>query len=597
MADTPPEPEEREGRLTLRARLHRFFFPSPAAPRWERLLPYGVLGLVSLLMLTGGAFAWEYTNSPAFCGESCHTMPPEYAAYQVSPHARVDCVDCHIGKGFIATRITRKAGDVKHIVYLAFRSYELPIYAGEMRPASQTCERCHYPAKFSDDSLRQIVHFRDDEENSWYTIYLALRTGGGSSRQGLGRGIHWHVENEVYFVATDRLQQDIPYIRVVKPDGTEDVYLALDSEMTRAELEAMPQERIDCMTCHNRITHNILTPERAVDGALSRGQINREIPFIRARAVEVLSAEYETDDEARAAIRGLMQDYADEYPEVYRQYRPDIQAAVELLVTIYDQSVFRELKVDWYTHPNNLGHRDWPGCFRCHDGQHANDAGEVVRLECNLCHSIPQVAEAGAIEPTLPLATGVQPESHFSTLWIAMHRDAFDSSCQACHTVTNPGGTDNTSFCSNSACHGTAWEFAGLDAPGLSELIARQQPEPAPEQTAEAGEQEPAATDEPGAGPTAAPEPAGDPTWDGEIGAIFGQKCASCHSAGVATGGLVLETFAAALAGGESGPVIVPGDADGSRLVQIQREGHFAQLTDDELERVIAWILAGAPER
>jgi len=62
-------------------------------------LPYAVLGILTMILLTGATFGWEYTNSPKFCGESCHTMPPEYTAYLVSPHARIACVDCHIGKG------------------------------------------------------------------------------------------------------------------------------------------------------------------------------------------------------------------------------------------------------------------------------------------------------------------------------------------------------------------------------------------------------------------------------------------------------------------------------------------------------------------
>ncbi|GAH74088.1 unnamed protein product, partial [marine sediment metagenome] len=92
-----------------------FFFPPTGSPRWVRLLPYAFLGVMTLLLLTGGVYTWEYTNSPDFCGNACHTMPPEYTAYQTSPHARIDCVDCHLGKGFIATRITRKAGDLKHV--------------------------------------------------------------------------------------------------------------------------------------------------------------------------------------------------------------------------------------------------------------------------------------------------------------------------------------------------------------------------------------------------------------------------------------------------------------------------------------------------
>jgi nitrate/TMAO reductase-like tetraheme cytochrome c subunit len=123
---------------------------------WVRVLPYAVLGVLTLIVLVTGAYAWDYTNSPAFCGTTCHTMPPEYAAYSVSPHARVDCVECHIGKGFIATRITRKAGDINHIIAMTFATYEYPIYATKMRPSRETCELCHFPEKFSDDSFREI---------------------------------------------------------------------------------------------------------------------------------------------------------------------------------------------------------------------------------------------------------------------------------------------------------------------------------------------------------------------------------------------------------------------------------------------------------
>lgn len=116
-------------------RIKNFFLPPPNTPTWKRILPYALLGILTMVFLTAFAFTWDYTNSPQFCGETCHTMPPEYTAYLTSPHARVDCVDCHIGKGFIAERITRKAGDAKHIIALAFKDYEFPIRANDLRPA------------------------------------------------------------------------------------------------------------------------------------------------------------------------------------------------------------------------------------------------------------------------------------------------------------------------------------------------------------------------------------------------------------------------------------------------------------------------------
>ena len=557
------------------ARIRRFFFPPTGASLLRRLLPFALLVVVLFGAALGVAYAWDYTNSPEFCGTACHTMPPEFAAYQVSPHARVACVECHIGRDFIATRVTRKVGDLQHVIATLFETYEFPIRANKLRPARETCERCHYPAKFSDDSLRELIRFHDDAENSRYSIFLAMRTGGGTQREGLGRGIHWHVENQVWFVAEDPLQQRIPYVRVVGPDGEEDVFIALDTTLSPEELAEMPQVEMDCITCHNRISHNILPPYQSVNRALARQQIDAGIPNIRALAVETLSAEYASDAAAHEALNGLIDRYAAEEPAFFAANEESVRQAVDMLIAIYDDSVFREQKVDWQSHPNNIGHKDWPGCFRCHDGQHVNQDNETIRLECNLCHSIPLVVEPATIEPQLPLVTGIQPESHFSTHWIALHREALDQTCQACHDIGNAGGTDNTSFCSNAMCHGVGWEYAGLDAPGLAEILAETLPAVASPETAAAGS---------------------EPTFTGEIGAMLRERCGACHGEGVATGGLVLTSFDGVMAGGSSGAVIVPGDAEASRAVQLQREGHFSTLANEQLQALIDWIDAGAPE-
>ena len=129
----------------MRSAVRSFFFPPRGSPRWMLVLPYAVLGILTVGLLIGGAYAWDYTNSPGFCGTTCHTMPPEYAAYQVSPHARIACVECHIGREFIGNQLFRKAGDVRHIVAMTFQTYEYPIYVKSMRPARETCEKCHTP--------------------------------------------------------------------------------------------------------------------------------------------------------------------------------------------------------------------------------------------------------------------------------------------------------------------------------------------------------------------------------------------------------------------------------------------------------------------
>jgi hypothetical protein len=375
----------------FKRRVRSFFFPEPGSRLLIRLLPYLTLGALTFIVLVAGAYAWDYTNSPDFCGTVCHTMPPEYTSYLTSPHARVDCVECHIGRGFIATRITRKAGDINHIISLAFKTYEFPIRADDLRPARETCERCHFPEKFSDDSLREIKRFGDDPNNTPSSIYLTLKTGGGSKRLGLGRGIHWHIENQVFFLPLDPEEQEIPYIQVVDDDGSVTEFIELGAEIDPQEIDPSQLKLMDCITCHNRITHLVYTPEATVDQLLTRGVVSLTIPEIRRKAVEALEGPYETNELAISGIAELVGYYQTNYADFYSENSDLVGAAVVALQDAYVKSVFPEQKADWYTHANNIGHEDSPGCFRCHDGEHLNAQEEAIRLECNLCHSIPVV--------------------------------------------------------------------------------------------------------------------------------------------------------------------------------------------------------------
>ncbi len=564
--------------MTLKERIKRFFFPPHDSPIWILALPYLVLSVLFIALLVGGAYGWQYTNSPEFCGTTCHTMPPEYAAYQISPHARVACVECHIGREFIGNQITRKAGDIKHIVSLAFKDYEFPIEIKSMRPARVSCERCHSPEKFSDDSLRVITHYSDDEENSSYQIYLILKTGGGSKREGLGRGIHWHIENEVYYYPEDRREQIIPYVRVVNDDGSVDEYVDVESEFAPSSIDESQLKRMDCITCHNRITHRIYMPEESMDSAMAHGKISSEIPEIHRKGVEVLRKEYTSKEEGLAAIAALEDYYRENYPDFYAKNAEKIAKAITEIQKIYTDSVFPEQKANWDTHPNNVGHVYSPGCFRCHDGKHLNAEEEAIRLECNLCHAIPIVATPQDFTTKIEISRGPEPESHLNPNWISLHHDAFNPSCATCHTTDDPGGTSNTSFCSNSACHGSVFTYAGFNAPKLREILEAQLPPP----------------------PTPTPTPApvvGTPTYVKNIQPIFNARCGMCHNASVAQAGLNLLTYEAVLQGAGEGAVIVPGDSANSKLVQVQSTSHFANLSADELELVVQWIDAGAPEK
>ena len=554
-------------------RLRTLFWPGTYSSWWRRLLPYGILALAaSSAFLIGGA-AWEYTNSSEFCGTSCHTMPPEYLSYLASPHANVKCVECHIGRATIATQFSRKARDISHVVQFIGADYEVPIYSKKLRPASQVCEKCHNPEKFSANSLESIKRYDAERNDALDETHLSFKIGGGTAREGLGKGIHWHSENDVKYIATDspHLEQEIPWVRVTDPDTgevTEYVDTEVDLPANFVEQNAENIKTVDCMTCHNRVSHKFENPSEALDDAMARGAISPEIPYIKQNASAVMERQYPNMGEASAALRGLRGYYESNWPEYYDANNDKITAAIDELLIMYERMVFPTMDVAWETHPDNLGHKNSAGCFRCHDGKHVNEDDETVRIECNLCHSIPVKTPEDGSALTLTLTEPFEPESHLDSKWISRHRFDFDDTCEGCHDVSNPGGTDDSSFCANSACHATEWKYAGLDAAGIVELT-NVLPDTLPTY------------------------PESDLTWDALVGPITQARCAACHGG---TAGLYLDTYEGAMAGGNLGPAIIPGDAENSLLVQLQHEGHPNSLAPRELEWVEQWIDSGAPE-
>jgi nitrate/TMAO reductase-like tetraheme cytochrome c subunit len=564
--------------MKLGERLKKFFFPAPDSPLWMLILPYTVLGVLTLLLLIGGVHGWEYTNSPKFCGTTCHTMPPQNAVYLQSPHANVTCEECHIGRASFGNQLMRKSQGIKETYYEIFRLYTYPIRAKALRPAVQTCEKCHRPETFSDDSLRVINHYKDDVGNTRSSIYLILKTGGGAKREGLGRGIHWHIVNKVLYYPTDETNQVIPYVRVYNDDGTTTEYVDVESGFDPTTVDDSQLKPMDCITCHNRVTHTFRYPSNSVDLSMSRGLIDPSIPLIHQKAVAALTATYASREEAMTAMAAIEDDYRDNLFDYYSRNGEKIKAAVAEIRAIYDRTVFLDQKVDWMTHPNNIGHINSPGCFRCHDGKHLNSDKQAIRLECNVCHSIPVVANSDDFLTTIEISRGPEPESHLNPNWITLHNQAIGPSCTNCHTTKDPGGTSNTSFCSNSACHGNVFKFAGFDAPALREILKDQLPTPEPVPTL--------------------PPLTESPTFNSYIGPLLSLNCTGCHANGEsAAAGLDFSSYASAMKGSENGAVILPGDSTNSLLVQIQSADHFRNLSQEELDAVKQWIDAGAPEK
>ncbi len=562
--------------MKFRKRISRFFYPSPDSPRWKFFLPYLAFFVILTLLFGGGVYGWEYTNSSQFCGTTCHTMPPQSVTFQNSPHANVTCEECHIGRASVTDQLFRKSRALHEIYYTVFSLYEYPIRATALQPARDTCEKCHHPETFSDDSLRQINRYATNRSNTPTSIYLIMKTGGGSARKGNARGIHWHISSKVAYYASDELEQQIPYVRVYNEDGSFTEYVDLESGFDPATADESQMRTMDCVTCHNRVTHNFELPANSMDQALSDGRIAADIPLIRWKGENVLAAQYESREAAMQAIAALEEDYKTNEPDYYAENAEKIKRAVAELQAIYDRTTFHEQKASYNTHPNNLGHMNAPGCFRCHDGKHLNDKNEAARLECNLCHAIPVVAQADDFLTTIEISRGPEPQSHFNPNWIALHNQAFNDSCQNCHTTKDAGGTSNQSFCSNSACHGNVFTYAGFDAPALREILKDQIP----------AEPQPATLTIPA-----------NPTFDNYVGALFAASCADCHSGDSAPKGLDLSSYAGAIKGGESGAAILPGDAQGSLLVKVQSASHFKKFTAEELAAVVKWINAGAPEK
>jgi hypothetical protein len=333
----------------------------------------------------------EAMDSVGFCGQVCHeVMEPEYTAYQNGPHARVACVACHIGPGadwFVRSKLS----GVRQVFAVAFNTHSRPIQSPvhDLRPARETCEQCHWPAKFHGDKIEVRAEYAEDEANTESTTTLRLHIGGVDAT-GQPGGIHWHVDerNAVEYVALDAGRQQIGYVKWTDPDGTAHEFRA--EGVTEAQLAAGERRRMDCVDCHNRPSHIFArSAERAINEAMATGAIAKDLPFIRREAAAALKVEYPDRTAAIAQIgERLTAFYHNGYPQLWTSRQAEITRSVEAIRDLYRRNVFPSMGLGWGHHPDNRGHTDFPGCFRCHDGAHATTNGRTIRQECDLCHEI-----------------------------------------------------------------------------------------------------------------------------------------------------------------------------------------------------------------
>jgi nitrate/TMAO reductase-like tetraheme cytochrome c subunit len=389
------------------ARYPEIDFNSPRVRRASVITIAGLFFFVTVSLL-GSYQAYHFTDSDAFCGTVCHTvMHPEYTAYKQSPHARVGCVGCHVGEG-AGWYVRSKLSGSYQLYSVLFHKFPRPIQSPveNLRPARETCEQCHWPEKFFGAQLKVFSHFAYDETNTPREIRMLIKTGGGSPAGGLVAGIHWHMfnENEIQYLASDRQRQKIEWVRT-RNRRTNEIheYTAQDTKMTPAQIAAAPKRTMDCIDCHNRPTHIYVPPDRSVDRALLGGTMDRSLPFIKQQAVDAISADYTTTPEAVKKIEQQLRGYYQKtYPAVYASKRGAVDRAIATAQDIFTKTRFPEMKVDWRTHPDNIGHFYFTGCFRCHDNQHADKAGKVVSKDCHICHDVLSEAQGGAPMFELP---------------------------------------------------------------------------------------------------------------------------------------------------------------------------------------------------
>jgi len=402
---------------------------------------------------------YHYTESDGFCGLVCHSvMDPQYSAHLHSPHARVQCAECHIGRG-ATWYVKSKLSGVHQVLAIALDTYTRPIPPAitELRPATGTCQQCHWPAKFFGDQLVTIHHFASDKDNSPTELRLLVKTGGSDATTGPPSGIHWHMAlgHSIEFVATDPGLQRIPWVRATDHrTNTHRIYRSDGRSSTDPPPDGI-RRTVDCMDCHNRATHIFRSPSEAVDDAFNVDPTLRTLPFAKRQLVAALVEPYSDKlrglDQLSDALRSF---FRSKYPKVVAK-QPDVfDRLLAAGREIYRLNFFPEMDVTWQTYPDNIGHKEFPGCFRCHDGKHVEANGNPISHDCSVCHSFLVPAHVKNEKSLEQIGGFTHP--------ITLEGPHADIRCDRCHT----GGIAPAPTCAK--CHDTISSFRAGTSPEFS---------------------------------------------------------------------------------------------------------------------------------
>jgi len=355
-----------------------------------------IVGTVFLLIISsvGSYEAFHYTESVEFCGKLCHSvMEPEYTTFHGSAHERVACVECHVGSG-ASWYVKSKMSGLYQVYSVLAKKYPTPIPTpiANLRPAQETCERCHWPDKFYDDKLRIKHSYLTDDDNTEVILQMLIKTSSKHTPDGVEKGIHQHISPDVKieYKTTTANRQEIPWVKYTNTKtGESYVYMDSDISLSQQQLDSLETRTMDCLDCHNRPSHNYNAPQNFIDKSMQSGKISKTLPAIKMLAMQILYVDYSTKDSAFMAINSTINDYyASSYPEVLETRKKEVDDAIAEIQNGYANNIFPFMKTNWKSYPNNIGHMESNGCYRCHNDRHATDQGKVISKDCKLCHNI-----------------------------------------------------------------------------------------------------------------------------------------------------------------------------------------------------------------
>ena len=368
---------------------------------------FTITTIIILFLSTLGSFkAYHITESVEFCGTLCHqVMEPEHTAYQNSPHANVACVECHVGAG-ASWYVKSKISGLRQVYAVITKTYPTPIQTPlhDLRPARETCEKCHWPQKFYARTLWTNKYFLADSLNTEWDVMLQMKTGPEYSGLGLKEGIHWHINPDVNieYISENDKRENITYVKYTnKASGKVTVYRNDTNPVSDSLISASTTRIMDCIDCHNRPSHNYNSPTVYFDKAMLTGEVSKNIPFFKKVSMGILRETFSIRDTAFMKIKeSITGFYKTDYADYYAKNLNLIDSSISSVQKAYSQNTFPAMKVTYDAYPEHIGHLESDGCFRCHNDTFKAPDGHKISRDCDLCHTIVGQGKQGSMQYT-----------------------------------------------------------------------------------------------------------------------------------------------------------------------------------------------------